>query len=64
MRFEVRLPHRYDNCLQYPQLRTPKTGNPKLKALEENVLVGSGRFIVESGTALQVEYNIGRLVAA
>jgi hypothetical protein len=32
-----------------------------LKALEENLFVGSGRFVLEEGKDLAVEYNIGRI---
>ncbi|PMD32046.1 hypothetical protein L207DRAFT_572344 [Hyaloscypha variabilis F] len=39
-----------------------QTGTPKLKALEENLFVGSGRFVLEEGKDLAVEYNIGRII--
>lgn len=39
-----------------------QTGNAKLKALHESMFVGSGRFIVEAGKELTVEYQIGRMV--
>ena len=42
--------------------KAAQTGDKKLKALEENIFVGSGRFVVEAGKDLAVEYQIGRIV--
>ena len=38
-----------------------ETGSEELRALEEKVYVGSGRFIVEAGKALVVEYLISEV---
>lgn len=39
-----------------------QTGNKQLKALEQSIFVGSGRFVVEVGKDLAIEYQIGRVV--
>ncbi|KUI66478.1 hypothetical protein VM1G_01686 [Cytospora mali] len=38
-----------------------ETGHPTLKALEDKVYVGSGRFILEAGKPVVVEYKISEL---
>jgi hypothetical protein len=38
-----------------------ETGSEKLKALEEKVFVGSGRFILEEGNPTVVEYKISEV---
>ena len=39
-----------------------ETGEEKLKDLETGVFVGAGRFIVEQGKPVVVEYKLSRLV--
>ncbi|KAL8752739.1 MAG: hypothetical protein Q9184_005642 [Pyrenodesmia sp. 2 TL-2023] len=41
---------------------TFETGDEKLKALENGVFVGAGRFIVEKGRPLTVEYRVSKVV--
>jgi hypothetical protein len=38
-----------------------ETGHPKLKVLEDKVFVGSGRFILEAGKPVTVEYKISEV---
>jgi hypothetical protein len=38
-----------------------ETGSEELKALEQKIYVGSGRFIVEAGKPLIVEYKISEV---
>ncbi|KAI3400261.1 hypothetical protein diail_3642 [Diaporthe ilicicola] len=38
-----------------------ETGHPELKALENKVFVGSGRFILEAGKPVVVEYKISEV---
>ncbi len=38
-----------------------ETGTAELKALEHKVFVGSGRFILEEGKPLTVEYKISEV---
>ena len=40
-----------------------ETGTEALKALEEKVYVASGRFIVEAGQPVVVEYKISEVAA-
>jgi len=40
---------------------TFETSSPELKPLETKVFVGSGRFIVEQGQPLTVEYKISEV---
>jgi Protein of unknown function (DUF3237) len=40
-----------------------ETGNEELKALESHVYVASGRFILEPGKPLTVEYKISQVTA-
>jgi len=42
---------------------TFETGSDELRAIEEKLYVGSGRFIVEPGKPTVVEYNISEVVA-
>lgn len=39
-----------------------ETGEESLKDLELSVFVGSGRFVVEAGQPVIVEYKLSRLV--
>ena len=39
-----------------------ETGDDKLKDLELGVFVGSGRFLVEKGKPVVVEYKISKVV--
>lgn len=39
-----------------------KTGTPKYKDLENDHFVGSGRFVIEKGKKVVVEYRISRVV--
>ena len=39
-----------------------ETGEEKLKELELGVFVGSGRFLVEAGQPVTVEYKLSRVV--
>ena len=39
-----------------------ETGEEKLKELELGVFVGSGRFLVEQGQPVTVEYKLSRVV--
>lgn len=39
-----------------------ETGDEKLKGLETGVFVGAGRFVVEKGKPVVVEYKISRAV--
>ncbi|KAL8685227.1 MAG: hypothetical protein Q9218_007892 [Villophora microphyllina] len=39
-----------------------ETGDEKLKELENGVFVGAGRFIVEQGKPVVVEYKVSKLV--
>lgn len=38
-----------------------ETGHPQLKVLENKVFVGSGRFILEAGKPVTVEYKISEV---
>ena len=38
-----------------------ETGDEKLKALELGVFVGAGRFVVEQGKPVTVEYKISKM---
>lgn len=38
-----------------------ETGHPELKVLENKVFVGSGRFILEAGKPVTVEYKISEV---
>lgn len=40
-----------------------ETGSEELKAIEEKIYVGTGRFIVEKGQPVVVEYNISEVTA-
>lgn len=40
-----------------------ETGSDELRALEEHVYVASGRFVVEKGKNLVVEYKISQVAA-
>jgi hypothetical protein len=40
-----------------------ETGSDELRAIEQKVYVGSGRFIVETGKATVVEYKISEVTA-
>ncbi len=40
-----------------------ESGSPALAALEHKVYVGSGRFVVEAGQPVVVEYKISEVVA-
>lgn len=42
---------------------TFETGSEELRGIEEKIYVGSGRFIVEKGKPVVVEYNISEVVA-
>ena len=39
-----------------------ETGDEKLKDLETGVFVGAGRFVVEKGKPVVVEYKISKVV--
>ena len=39
-----------------------ETGSPELKALEMGTFVGAGRFVVEEGGKVVVEYKVSRVV--
>lgn len=39
-----------------------ETGSEALKGMEEKIYVGSGRFIVEEGKPVVVEYKISEVV--
>ena len=39
-----------------------ETGDEKLKALETSVFVGAGRFVVEKGKPVVVEYKLSKAV--
>lgn len=41
---------------------TFETGSNALRALEHKLYVGSGRFLVEAGAPLVVEYTISEIV--
>ena len=41
---------------------TFETGDEKLKALENGVFVGAGRFVLETDRPITVEYRISRVV--
>lgn len=51
----VRAPVRSDTHVKF------ETGHPELKALEDKVFVGSGRFILEAGKPVTVEYKISEV---
>lgn len=38
-----------------------ETGHPELKVLENKVFVGSGRFILDAGKPVTVEYKISEV---
>jgi hypothetical protein len=40
-----------------------ETGSDELRGMEEKIYVGSGRFIVEKGKPVVVEYKISEVVA-
>lgn len=40
-----------------------ETGDMRLKGLERGVFVGAGRFIVEKGKKLTVEYKVSQVVS-
>lgn len=40
-----------------------ETGSDELRALEQKVYVASGRFVVEEGKPLVVEYKISQVTA-
>jgi hypothetical protein len=40
-----------------------QTGSEELKAIEEKVYVGSGRFILEAGKPVIVEYKVSEVSA-
>lgn len=40
-----------------------ETGSDELRALEQNIYVASGRFVVEEGKPLVVEYKISQVTA-
>jgi Protein of unknown function (DUF3237) len=40
-----------------------ETGSNELRALEQKVYVASGRFVVEEGKPLVVEYKISQVTA-
>ena len=39
-----------------------ETGDEKLKELELNTFVGAGRFVVEQGKPLTVEYKLSKVM--
>lgn len=41
---------------------TFETGDEKLKALENGVFVGTGRFVLEKDRPLTVEYRVSKVV--
>lgn len=41
-----------------------ETGNEKLYPLQNKVFVGSGRFIIEPGKPIVVEYKISEVTAS
>ncbi len=40
-----------------------ETGAPELEAIQHKVYVGSGRFIIEAGKPVIVEYKISEVTA-
>lgn len=40
-----------------------ETGDERLKDLERGVFVGAGRFVVEKGKKLTVEYKVSQVVS-
>ena len=40
-----------------------ETGSKELAALEEKVYVGSGRFVLEAGKPIMVEYKVSEVSA-